>query len=471
MKNKGYLGVLLILVMMTLAGFQNCNFKSLQSGEIHSTLPIADSTAPDTNSGSSGDVSFKNDDKAPLGCKRWPQLCGRAGPYAVMGSADEILDVKAADLNMVGINSPYPDILDPYRKAIADTQMAYIDLSPSQLVFSACHEADQVPGYCNLSEQRKDKIISDFQKHLANTAADPQLIAYWILDDNPGGDLKDILVRMRNAVMQSNANGAAIPRPTICGFGSILDPAPGTTLSETMKQNYAGWDNYIKAASKNFTPLGCDFVAFYNYSYAIESGRDRSMYDWTMSELLPRLYGYLKEQGWDQDIQPVIGMPSAFGWEMPSIGVTYVTPLKTDLQTQVISYCDQGAVALFPYTWNDTVPNSQELGNNKDLLDGFLLGYNECKKNWRTFKPTLKMTPAVAYFSQGPGNQLFEVTGAKGICTFTIYAPNGEIIHQAASADFPNMIWPNKSIPVGDYTIVARDENGAVGTAIFKIVQ
>jgi hypothetical protein len=76
----------------------------------------------------------------------------------------------------------------------------------------------------------------------------------------------------------------------------------------------------------------------------------------------------------------------------------------------------------------------------------------------------------VAYFTQGEGNQLFEVTGAKGTCTFTIYAPSGEIIHQEANKNYPTQIWPNKSIPVGDYTIVARDENGAVGTAIFKIV-
>jgi hypothetical protein len=122
MKNKGYVGVLLIFVAMILAGFQNCNFDSVHNQTSQSSLPTTDTSVAD---GSATEIILKNDDRAPLGCKRWPQLCGRAGPYAVMGSADEIFDVKAAGLNMVGINSPFPDVLDPYRKAIADTQMAY----------------------------------------------------------------------------------------------------------------------------------------------------------------------------------------------------------------------------------------------------------------------------------------------------------------------------------------------------------
>ncbi len=453
-------GLPIVFFLIASGLFQNCYFKSSQWQEVQSN-----STDDSSNAN-----RVVNDDNAPLGCKRWPKLCGQAGPYAVMGSHTEIFDVRAAGLTMVGINSPFANPDDPYRQAIADAQMPYIDLIPSQFVFAACQEADQIPGFCNLSEDRKQKIIQDFKGHLAKTADDPHLIAYWILDDNPGGDLKDILVRMRNAVMESNANGAKVPRPTICGFGSILDPAPGTSLSDSVKQNYVDWDNYITRAVKNFSPLACDFVALYNYSYSIESGNDPSKYDWTMSTLLPRIYGYLKAQGWDPNLHPVIGMPSAFGWEMPSIGVTYVTPLKTDLQTQVRSYCESGAVSLFPYTWNDTVPNSQELGNNKDLLEGFMNGFADCKSHWRTFKPTLKINPSVAYVSQGPGNQLFEVIGAQGTCTFTIYAPDGTIIHQEASAEFPTKIWPNNFIPPGDYTIIARDKIGAVGTAIFKVV-
>src|SRR5262249_53098844 len=136
--------------------------------------------------------------------------------------------------------------------------------------------------------------------------SDPALAAYWILDDNPHGDVSGMLATLRSLVRESNAR-SGFSRPTICGVGGNLDHKASVGAA-----TFAADRGYMVDALRNVSPAGCDLIAPYFYGAA--SADDPSLVDWSMSNLLPYFVQAVKARGYDVPSGVLIPITHAFSF-------------------------------------------------------------------------------------------------------------------------------------------------------------
>jgi len=259
--------------------------------------------------------------------------------------------------------------------------LSYIDEYPWELIVTyGCHDYFvHASSSCHISEASSATIVTLLQAHLAARQGDPNVIAYWFLDDYPGGDISDLLETMHNMLAAANHDPSSIfPRPALCGFGGQILPR-----SDTRKPNADPLLSYFKKALTNFRPSYCDMVAL--YPYAVNSGtgpNDPSQYDWSMTRLLPAMFKDLEDLGWNSSKEPLVGIPQAFGCGQ------YVTPRESDIVTQMSAYCKAGAVALIAYSWDDGYHSKYpdrpytEPVNSAAVRAGLASGFAQCQKYW-----------------------------------------------------------------------------------------
>lgn len=306
----------------------------------------------------------------------WPHVSGRVGSYDAQ-TAQDVTEMAADGLTMLlkaGVgNSMESDM--------ANNNVSLIDPYPWSLIEEygcAGYFAGQSAS-CQISDSTSTWILSQFQSHLAAQEGNSNVIAYWFLDDYPGGDVSALLQKMHDLLVASNNDPSVLfPRPAMCGFGGRIAPLSDRNISAADPLM-----SYFETALTNFSPSYCDLVAL--YPYAIDDGAgpdDPSQFDWSMTYLLPAMFGDLENRGWNRSIQPLVGVPQAFGYG------NYVAPTGADVTTQMTAYCKAGAVALLAYSWDDSYlaanPNSPsaEPVNSADLRAGLARGLTQCLSYW-----------------------------------------------------------------------------------------
>lgn len=234
---------------------------------------------------------------------------------------------------------------------------------------------------CQISDATSSLILSQLQTHFEAQKGNGNVIAYWFLDDYPGGDVSALLQKMHDLLVASNNDpSSSFPRPALCGFAGQVPP-----LSDTHITDADPLMSYFKIALTNFRPSYCDMVALYPYAVNEGTGpNDPSQYDWSMKYMLPAMFGDLEDRGWNSAAEPLVALPQAFGY------LTFVAPTGADLSTQMAAYCKAGAVALLAYSWDDGFSSADpkspsiEPVNSADMRAGLKQGLTQCQSYWRS---------------------------------------------------------------------------------------
>lgn len=302
----------------------------------------------------------------------WPNLSGRIGSYDAQ-TAGDVTEMAKSGLSMLVGGSVSSS-------ALLGTNVRQIDVYPWYLVvkYGCAEYYSKNATRCRVSEEASSFILSQMQAHLALQRSNRNVIAYWFLDDYPGGDISTLLGQMHALLVDSNNDlVSSFPRPAICGFGGNIALANSARIGRTDPVL-----SYFRSAIANFRPTYCDIVALYPYAVNTSSGpNDPSQYDWTMTQLLPAMFALLEEQGWNPSAEPLIGIAQAFGYDR------YVAPSEADLVAEITAYCKAGAIAILAYSWNDGVPSlypksSAEPVNSIPLRNGLSGGLKACQSYW-----------------------------------------------------------------------------------------
>lgn len=272
----------------------------------------------------------------------WPKFYGQVGAYGVK------MPEELGDMARQGFHFALLYERSAHSDAVAKNGFSYIDVEPQFEIYKRCHQELADRGSCSQSTQ--DDVLQAIQKHDSKYSGDPNLIGYWVLDDYPGGDVRDLMRKVHDEIASEHGPFA---RPAICGFNNMR-------------------------ALINFDPLACDMIAIYLYAHANRS--DNSRPDWALSARLPEMLDALRAKGWDPRKTPLIGVPQAFG---DRDGRNFELPDADGVAAQSEAFCRAGAVALLAYSWDDGGPRSQ-LGNTPSLVDGLKRGAQICRNNyWR----------------------------------------------------------------------------------------
>jgi hypothetical protein len=277
----------------------------------------------------------------------WQALDHRVGAFNV-SSLDEVSDAVALGLNLA-VNA-YVGRDSPVVKAGLDRNFLLVDTYPWDRIAALCGGAAQTRD-CHLDADQMATLEQQIRHHLLLTRLDDSVVAYWVLDDDPG-DVRPALELIHRLVQAENLLDRQ-PRPTICGFGGDLD-------------SFAAFDR----AAGNFTPAGCDAVALYPY-------RRGPGADFSMTDLLPHMLRRLGSLGWDPATQPLIGVPQtfAFGQDAP--------PTGADVMAQTTAYCAAGASSIIFYAWNDADPGPKaQLFNTPSLRAAAASALAQCQAIW-----------------------------------------------------------------------------------------
>jgi hypothetical protein len=300
----------------------------------------------------------------------WPLFYGRVGAYSVR-TPGEIADMARSGFDFALMVYARPD--SPMGKAAAEHGIRYIDNWPQGIITAACRGSGAAAPQCY--RRKTSEILGRIKQHLEDTADDPNIIGYWILDDYPGADVRELLRQTHDLLEQVNRH-STVKRPAICGFGGSAPMRPNPAAQLTVN-NHA-----FDQAVSNFDPRACDLVVL--YPYGVDKANDRSDVDWSLGPVLPHMLASLRDRGWDPEKQPLIGMPQTFGYPYPGVrGRFYPTPTASDVETQVVAYCRAGATAILAYTWNDSYPGPKHaLYNTPALIRGLQKGVSICKNNY-----------------------------------------------------------------------------------------
>lgn len=265
--------------------------------------------------------------------------------------------------------------------ARVESGVSYVDGYPWGLILAyGCPDFfARKAASCQIDDATSASMLAKLQAHLDAQKHDNNVIAYWILDDYPGGDISPVLEKMHDLIVASNNDPASsFPRPALCGFGGQILP-----LSDKHPTPTDPHMSYFAKSLTNFSTSYCDMVAIYPYAANSGTGpNDPSQYDWSMKYLLPEMFKELQDRGWDSSAEPLIGMPQAFGYS------SYVAPTEADLATQMTVYCNAGAVSLLVYSWNDGYPSafpdkpSTEPVNSVEMRNGITQGLSQCQRYW-----------------------------------------------------------------------------------------
>jgi len=310
---------------------------------------------------------------AHAAAKPWPQLYGQVGTYGFQ-TADDVDAMAKAGLTLA--ITFYQGQSGARLDALKRNGIHYVDVQLSALTRAAC--ATQIKAgakTCVVSPDDENKILADVQKHLQQTAQDPNIVAYWTLDDYPHGDIHNLLEKVHDLVAAANAT-SVVARPTVCGVGGDIDVKKNAT-DRAFHTHY----DYAELSLVNVTPHACDIVAL--YPYATNDVDDPGRVDWSMGPLLAHTLQSLRARGWDPSKQPWIGVVQTFGYGIND-QFRYVTPRAQDIVNQMVGFCRAGASAIFAYSWNDSYAGTKKEPTNTPYMAQALQdGAKQCKQYWR----------------------------------------------------------------------------------------
>jgi len=291
-------------------------------------------------------------------------IAGRFGPYGGMHTAEDARQLNLASFNLVLPSNFSPEL----RAALFSEGAAYIDHELWWLIYEKCslqaatQKAMHLPPSCSLSATDERDIATAAKKHLDEVKTDPGLVAFWILDDYPQGDISPALKVLHDLI---GATGASIGRklPTICGLGGSLDLRDST--SEPFKPQH----KWIDQPAINVTPAACDYVAPYFYGSRPQVNAD--LVDWSMQDVIPYALQVLRAKGFNTSgvFIPVLDAFGSCERPRPSGASCYVTPSPQDILAQAKAWTDAGAVAMMFFTWQSQDSDEHYI-NNASIREG-----------------------------------------------------------------------------------------------------
>ncbi|MGH2444142.1 MAG: hypothetical protein ACRDFX_13385 [Chloroflexota bacterium] len=232
-------------------------------------------------------------------------------------------------------------------------------------------------------------LMATVGSYLQQIRSFPGVRGFWILDDWPWYDATaaPVLAAIHRLVQRYDP-----ALPTICGFGAHIIP---------------GGSEWNPALASNFTPQGCNEIAWYVYADTV-SGYvpSASQYDWSMSGLLPEMRSAFQSRGWNPSQTPLIGIPQAYGGQSRSDGSYEVVPTQASIVQQSRALCQSGASSLVFYGWSlSDFTNPQTPSTNSDISNGVRGGISTCQQVWGTQQtaPVPSSTP-VPVASPSPGS-------------------------------------------------------------------
>ncbi|GEM_PF-2948408 len=289
-------------------------------------------------------------------------LLHKGGAYA-LGNAGDIPLAASSSIQLA--LTAYRGASDPLTIAMVAHNMYYVDVHPESLLYYS--ECPGGLGTCApLSTAAKQKLLDDVKTYIQKTKDDPQVAAYYLLDDywsDFSGDLPDVYRAIRSVDSK---------KPTVCAFYMPLGYTP--TGSQNLVTNYPAFQRAIT----NFSPNWCNAVAIYSYSPGLTKPLN-GIVEWDMHTVLPEALKLLRLKGWDNSKEPLIGMPQSFGYN-PRTGrgngqqlpqpVYLLPPTQAQLTTQITAFCKYGAQSLIGYVWYDgSTDNTDPTGNNIGITE------------------------------------------------------------------------------------------------------
>lgn len=324
----------------------------------------------------------------------WPQIYHKNGALFISNPTD----ATAANAQGLTFSLFEPHFMtDQLRPVYQQLGMTYVDDDPWQQIQGTCGTLGGT-GTCSLTDQQKQTILTNVKNHLAQTASDPLIAGYMILDDYPGGDVRDVMQGIHDLVVEANKT-AVFPRFTQCDFGSRLD------TRDTVSSPWVTHSSSFDQAISNYSPTACDVVMFYFEGYNSPANYNHpELIDWSMSTILPYAMNSLKAKGWNPATQPLIGSPQLYDWTeswwQTNVGtntIWMVRPTSAGVSAQIQAFCQAGAVAISGYAWNDPSHSASvkyELSNDTSILNGYQAGVQQCRSSYWQDTSTTNPTQA-----------------------------------------------------------------------------
>lgn len=316
----------------------------------------------------------------------WPQLEGRVGPYGGIRTPDDARQMLGDGLTLAVVAG-----LGVGPAAVLRAGGGrYVDAGPWERIHAACQrqyavqDASRTARNCTLTQTDQDAIAAQIADQLRLTEGDAALAGFWILDDDPHGDITAMLARIRALVGESNAR-SHFNRPTICGVGGSLDHKRRADDASFAPDRQA-----MVQALRNVSPAGCDLVSPYFYGTA--SADDPSMVDWSMRDLLPFFELALQGRGYASPSDVLLPLVDAFSSHQNGSASYYVKPRSDDILAQMRAYCDTGAFAVLFFTWQSNDAD-RSYANDEELRAGVLRGRAYCSQQWRKPRATDSALP------------------------------------------------------------------------------
>jgi hypothetical protein len=232
-----------------------------------------------------------------------------------------------------------------------------------------------------------NNLMSSVTSYLQQVAGDPTIHGYWVLDDWPYYDATaaQVLANIHSLVQQYTPG-----RPTVCGFAAFIIP---------------GGYEWQSSLANNFTPQGCDEIAWYVYPDTSSSMPSANSYDWTMPGLLGKMTSDFKARGWNPGQTPLIGIPAAFGGQNKYDGSYQVVPTTQSVATQTQAFCQAGASSIAFYAWDlSDYNNPQDPVTNSAINAGVQQGVGDCQQIWNGSTASLPAATPPATSTPVPTN-------------------------------------------------------------------
>jgi hypothetical protein len=209
-------------------------------------------------------------------------------------------------------------------------------------------------------------LMAAVKGYLQEVAGDPTVRGYWVLDDWPFYDAtaRGVLIDIHRLITRYTPE-----RPAICGFSALIIP---------------GADEWQPSLADNFSPQGCDAIAFYVFADTVTGGPPlASRYNWEMPGLLARMETAMRARGWNLAATPLIGIPQAFGGRNRYDGSYQVVPSSQSLAAQTAAFCRAGATGIVFYAWDvSDYLNPQDPATNGAIAAGVREGITACRQIW-----------------------------------------------------------------------------------------
>lgn len=260
--------------------------------------------------------------------------------------------------------------------------MHEIDASlASNLFYYECHRTHTVAPppnggtntYCatdvNPAINSEAALLATIDTILKADAANSLIVGYWVLDDWAlwdSGSAKIVLQDIHTHIQMYTP-----AYPAICGFGAAVD-----------LPNVIDWNPLI---AQNYSNQGCDMVGVYSYVNSYPSYTSGSQFDFSMAAELSAVLSSLRQQGWNVNNTPLLGIDQAFAG--PFGGTRYEPGItSTQMRTQAKAFCSAGASSIGWYGWYDSGFSSQTLQPTTSAViqQGIRNSISACQSMWST---------------------------------------------------------------------------------------